>query len=132
MNCWKSRKRSAGGWEEHFEKFRAPGEDAGGDKCVTINGEWKKKLANEHLFEFRVNRERPLILRNKCSFFSRLLLQCALDAGGNEMEKEIEMERNKCVDLPAGLRPPVLAGVASPPRPSAASPASGLLPSFPI
>ena len=34
--------------------------------------------------------------------------------------------------LPAGFRPPVLAGVASPPRPKAANPAKGLLPSFPI
>lgn len=34
--------------------------------------------------------------------------------------------------LPAGLRPPVFAGVASPPRPKAASPAKGLLPSLPI
>lgn len=34
--------------------------------------------------------------------------------------------------LPAGLSPPVLAGVARPPRPRAASPAKGLLPSLPI
>lgn len=37
-----------------------------------------------------------------------------------------------CIDLPAGLRPPVFAGVARPPRPKAASPAKGLLPSLPI
>lgn len=36
------------------------------------------------------------------------------------------------IRLPAGLRPPVFAGVASPPRPKAASPAKGLLPSLPI
>lgn len=34
--------------------------------------------------------------------------------------------------LPAGFNPPVLAGVARPPRPKAASPANGLLPSLPI
>jgi len=37
-----------------------------------------------------------------------------------------------CIDLPAGLRPPVFAGVARPPRPKAASPAKGLLPNLPI
>ena len=44
------------------------------------------------------------------------------------MSKRLE----NVVNLPAGLRPPVLAGVASPPIPSAASPARGLLPSLPI
>lgn len=39
---------------------------------------------------------------------------------------------NNIFRLPAGLRPPVFAGVARPPRPKAASPAKGLLPSLPI
>lgn len=42
------------------------------------------------------------------------------------------MISRRCICLPAGLRPPVFAGVARPPRPKAASPAKGLLPSLPI
>lgn len=45
---------------------------------------------------------------------------------------DLRFSEDMYCNLPAGLRPPVFAGVARPPRPKAASPAKGLLPNLPI
>ena len=50
---------------------------------------------------------------------------------GEEFGEVMKMESRE-EHLPAGFRPPVFAGAANPPRPKAANPAKGLLPSLPI